>query len=121
MASNLPNTTIDSATAVKNFYSAYFTEGVSYPASEVDAVTAFFTSRGFGENAAGAVAGVLLLQAKLDNVKVFKLLDTLNGLDKLKLSAIVTEVLNYNRPRSSTLGYRVNSPAALIEARNILA
>jgi|TARA_R110000851_G_scaffold19575_1_gene60139 hypothetical protein len=121
MSSNLPNNTTDSATEVKNFYGTYFTEGVSYPASEVDAVTAFFTSRGFDESAAGAVSGVLLLQAKLDNVKVFKLLDTLKGLDKLKLSAIVTEVLNYNRPRSSTLGYRVDAPTALIEARNILA
>ena len=46
MSSNLPSTTTDSATAVKTFYGAYFTEGVSYPASEVDAVTAFFTSRG---------------------------------------------------------------------------
>jgi hypothetical protein len=63
---------------------------------------------------------VLLQQAKLDNVNVFDLLDTLKGLTEVQLSAVVTEVLNYNRQKTSTLGYRQEDKSELLEARNIV-
>jgi len=63
---------------------------------------------------------VLLQQAKLDEVNVFQLLDTLKGLTELQLSAVVTEVLNYNRQKNSTLGFRVEDTSELLEKRNVL-
>ena len=48
-----------------------------------------------------------LKQAKLDGIKVFELLDTLKSLDKLQLSFTVATVLNFNRQKVSTLGFRV--------------
>jgi hypothetical protein len=63
---------------------------------------------------------VLLQQARLDDVNVFQLLDTLKGLTELQLSAVVTEVLNYNRQKNSTLGYRVEDTSELLEKRNVL-
>ena len=110
----------DSSTQVKEFYDRYFVKKVTYPATEIDAVFGFFQKRGIDDEAARAVSAVLLQQAKLDNIKVFKLLDTLKGLNEVQLSAVVTEVLNYNRPRSSTLGYRVEDQTQWNEARNII-
>ena len=62
----------------------------------------------------------ILKQAKIDNVNVFELLDTLKGLDGTQLSYIVTEVLNNNRVNTSSLGYKVESPSDLSEKRNIV-
>ena len=59
-------------------------------------------------------------QARLDDVNVFELLDTLKGWDALKLSAVVTEILNYNRSKISTLGYKIDSSDSKLEKRNVL-
>ena len=53
-------------------------------------------------------------------MKVFELLDSLKGLDKVQLSYIVTEVLNNSRSLTSSLGYKVESPTNLSEKRNIM-
>lgn len=105
---------------IKTFFDRYFTETISYPANEVDAVVAFFTKRGFDNQSAIAVSVVLLQQAKIDNVKIFKLLDTLKGLSDIEISSVVAEILNYNRSKVSTLGYKTENPVASSEKRNIL-
>lgn len=105
---------------VTKFFDTYFTKELSFPSNQVDAVISFFTKRGFDKTGAISVASVLLQQSKLDNVNVFQLLDTLNGLNEIQLSAIVTEVLNYNRPKTSTLGFKRTEAADKIEKRNIV-
>tara|TARA_Y100000385_G_C12944743_1_gene572792 strand:- start:461 stop:829 length:369 start_codon:yes stop_codon:yes gene_type:complete len=120
--SSLPNSTkpVDSATKVKSFFNNYYKEPLSFPVNQVDAVVGFFEKRDFEQSAAIAVAGSLLVQAKLDSVNVFKLLDTLKTLDRVQLSALVTEVLNYDRPSTSTLGYKTATQVELSEKRNII-
>ena len=118
---NLPSSeATDSAAEVKQFYNEYFTKPLSFPSNQVDAVVGFFESRDFDRSAAIAVSSVLLRQAKLDGVKVFELLDTLKGLDGLQLSAIVTEIMNANRDRISTIGFKLENPQDQVEARNII-
>lgn len=117
---NNTTTTNDSAESTRNFFNRYFTESISYPSNQVDAVVAFFRSRGFDELASNSVAAVLLQQTKIDNVNVFELLDTLKSYDKLKLSSLVTAILNANRSKISILGYKENKTTTVIEARNIL-
>jgi len=109
----------DSNQFVKEFFDRYYTKSLEFPANEVDAVIAFFRKRGFEEESANSVATVLLQQAKIDGVKVFKLLDTLSGLQDVQLSGLVTEILNYSRTKTSTLGFRVEQTTNYIEARNI--
>lgn len=120
--SNLPQEPqdTDSSQAVKVFFNNYFNQTVTFPASEIDAVVGFFKKRGFDDLASNSTSIVLLQQAKLDEVNVFQLLDTLKGLDELQLSAVVAEVLNYNRQKNSTLGYRVEDTSELLEKRNVL-
>lgn len=123
IASNLPSNLInqDSSDNVRRFFDLYFTDTITYPAVEIDAVIGFFRKRGFDEIASNSTAIVLLQQAKLDNVNVFTLLETLNGLKDLQLSAVVSEVLNYNRQKISTLGYRKeDQETELLERRNIV-
>jgi len=119
--SNLPKQTdTDSSDKVKRFFDRYFVEEISFAANDVDSVVGFFEKRGFDNTSATSTAVILLQQAKLDNVKIYKLLDTLRGLTDVQLSAIVAEVLNYNRDKTSTLGYRVTPERNTTEARNIV-
>lgn len=104
---------------VKNFFNQYFTEKLSFPSNDVDAVIGFFESRDFERTAAISVATALLEQAKIDDVKVFKLLDTLKGLDNVQLSVVVGEVLNFNRSKTSTLGFKRDSNVSKLEQRNV--
>lgn len=119
--SSLPaQTNISSDKKVTEVFDNYFNKKLSFPSNEVDAVVAFFQKRGFENSAAISTATVLLNQAKLDNVKVFTLLDTLTGYNEVQLSAIVTEILNYNRLRTSVLGYKITDSTEKIEKRNIV-
>jgi len=106
---------------VTNFFDKYFTKKLSFPTNQVDAVVTFFERAGFDKSAAVAVATVLLQQAKVDGINIFKLLDTLKGYNELQLSSIVTEVLNYSRAKSSTLGYKRTESADKTEKRNIVS
>ena len=79
----------DSSNKVKEFFNNYFTEAISFPANQVDAVVGFFEARGFDTASASGTATVLLQQAKIDDVNVFTLLDTLKGLEDIQISQIV--------------------------------
>ena len=80
----------------------------------------FFLKRGFDDEAARSTGIVLLNQARLDNVNVFELIDTLKGLTDVQLAKVVTEVLNSYREQTSTLGYKVITSVDTYESRNIL-
>lgn len=117
--SNIPTTSTDSADKTKKYFNTYFSQQLSFTSNQLDAVIVFFEKRGFEKQAAINVAGVLLQQAKIDNVKVFELLDTLKGYDTLELSAVVTQILNASRSRTSELGYKLQQDNPYSEKRNI--
>jgi len=110
---------VDSAKEVKEFFNQYFTGRISFPSNQVDAVIGFFENRGFSKESSIAVGTAIMQQAKLDDVNVFQLLDTLKKQDSIQLSSVVTEILNYNREKISTLGYKIDNTANRTEARNI--
>lgn len=118
--SNIPTKNNDSSTPVKSFFNNYFSETLTFPSNEVDAVIGYFESRGFERTASISTATVLLQQAKIDGVKVFELIDTLKGMSNVQLSYVVTEVLNHNRSNTSSLGYKLDSSSTLSEKRNIV-
>ena len=104
---NLPAKQIaDSAAKTKLFFDTYGEDPLSYVPAEVDASAAFFVKKGFGEEAASTAAAVLLKQAKLENLPIYKILDDIRELDSVDLSALVAEILNNNRSSTSTLGFR---------------
>jgi succinate dehydrogenase flavin-adding protein (antitoxin of CptAB toxin-antitoxin module) len=104
----------------KKFFDNYYNREINYNASEVDAVIGYFLKRGFDKIAAVNTASVLLQQADIDQITVFKLIDTLKGVNDVQLSNIVAQILNINRSKVSTLGYRVPEKTQLFEQRQII-
>ena len=118
---NLPiKSDSSSADAPKRYFNTYYQKQLAYPSNEVDAVIGFLESKGFDTPAAQSTGAILMQQAKIDGIKVFELLDTLKTLDKLQLSFTVANILNFNRQKISTLGFRVQNTTTPTEARNIM-
>jgi hypothetical protein len=118
--SSLPTPVQTNDKRVTAFFDKYFTGKLEFASNEVDAVIAFFEKRGFEKAAAISTGSILLQQAKLDGIKVFVLLDTLKGFDEAKLSAVVAEVLNYNRLNTSVLGFKNTTATNTLEKRNVV-
>jgi hypothetical protein len=106
--------------ATKQFFDAYYQKPLEFSSNEVDSVLNFFTKRGFDEAAARSTSTALLRQAKIDNVPIFSVLDTLKGLEEVQLSRVVAEVLNYSRQKTSVLGFTTQDTNERLEKRNIL-
>jgi hypothetical protein len=120
MPTNLPSPNkLDSAEATKLYFNRYGTGPVEFLANEVTATVSFFESKGFANDAAISSAAVILDQAKADGIPVFEILDTLETFDQISLSGLVSEILNNNRPSTSSLGYRDPTISASTEIRNI--
>jgi len=109
----------DSGKEVRQLFDRYFTKQISLTSNEVDTVVGFFTKRKFTKDAAISVATVILQQAKAENKKVFDLIDTLEGLDEVQISRLVSAILNNNRSRISALGYKNNYNIETTENRNV--
>lgn len=119
--SNLPlQATTDSSTDVKQFFDKFFVHEVSFPSNQIDATVGFFLKRGFGDEGARSTSIVLLNQARIDNVNVFELIDTLKALSDVQLSQVVAQVINAYREKVSLLGYRIAPLVDTYESRNIL-
>lgn len=117
---NLPEKQInDSAARTKLFFDTYGDTPLQFAATDVDAAITFFEKKGFGEEASLTTASALLKQAKLEGISIFSVLDGLKGLDQIEISGLVSEILNNNRPSTSTLGYREPVPS-LSKQRNVV-
>ena len=103
--SNLPPppTPIRSDT-LQAFDNAYSTP-VELSSTMLAAMKGYFTNKNFGEVAAENIAITIMTQAHNDGYNPMQILDTLKGLSNLDLSAFVSELLNYNRFKTSSLGY----------------
>ena len=123
MRTNLPpiESGTDSAAKTKLFFDEYGQEPLEFSANDVEAAIGFFMANGFDRDAAEITASVVLRQAKFENMPVFKLIDQLKVMDGVKLSALVGEILNNNRPSSSALGYKADNSDDQFKTRNIAA
>lgn len=105
---------------VRLFFDRYYTKPINLSDNDLNSIVGFFESRGFDKSSALSVSVTLLNQAKLDNVQIYRLLDTLKGYQDLQLSVIVAEILNYNRKRTSAVGFRRSVVENKLEKRNII-
>jgi hypothetical protein len=100
-------------------YDSYFLAPLELDAGTLDAMRSFFTSRGFDRVSAESVSVVMIKQAKRDNFNPLKILDTLGGLSDVEINAVVSEIINYNRYKTSLLGYSPQFIANEEVSRNI--
>lgn len=118
---NLPTDVIPGQqTTVKQFFNKFFTHEVTFPAAQIDAINGFFLKRGFDETSSKSITIILLNQARVDNVSVFQLIDSLKKLNEIQLSQVVGQVINAYRENTSLLGYRIAPLVDTYETRNIL-
>ena len=120
MSVELPAKTKTIDQRVVSFFDNYFQKKVEYASNDFDAVSGYFTKRGFDPQASIAIAQILLTQAKIDGIKVFQLIETLKGLSEVQLSRVITEILNFNRDKTSRLGYATQNSEQKFETRNIM-
>ena len=82
-----------------------YTQSIELSSTVLAAMKSYFVTRGFGEVAAESITITVMTQAKQDGYNPMQILDTLKGLSNVELSGLVSEILNYNRFKSSSLGY----------------
>ena len=125
VAKQLSNLGISKATGTQatiQFLSGIGDDKVELNASEYDAAIAFFEERDYDRLASESIAYVLMRQAKIDDVSVFKILDTLNArttTDPTTLNNPVGEIINLNRFQTSTPGNKSAGPENTLAERNI--
>ena len=110
----------DSANSTLKFFDQFYQVPIELNDSSLAATRGFFESRGFAASAAETIAVVILTQSKRDKINEFTILDTLQGLNDLQLSALVGEILNYNRFKTSSLGLALEYLPANEIQRNII-
>lgn len=88
-------------------------------ANEFNALVGYFEKRGFESGSAREFSSILIEQARLQKIPTFQLVDTLKGLTDVQLSEVITQILNLNRPKSSTVGFVGNRQSNAFESRNI--
>lgn len=103
-----------------NVYDAYLNKPLELEAGMFNAMKGFFNSRGFDLAASESISVIIIKQAKLDGYNPLKILDTLKGLNNSEISALVSEILNYNRVKTSFLGYARQTNTIEEIKRNIL-
>ena len=102
-------------------FDQYYQTPTALNNSELTIMTGFFEKRGFDKIAAESTALVILQQAKKDGFSAMQVMDTLRGVSTVEITALVAEILNFNRFKTSSLGTAQNSAPATDVVRNILA
>jgi hypothetical protein len=86
----------------------------------LDSFKGFFEIKGFDKVAAESISVVIIQQSLQDNINPMTVLDGLSGLSGADLGVLATQILNYNRFKSSYLGIgTLATPNQQIQ-RNIL-
>lgn len=119
MLSNLP-VTMPSSDAASEKFQSYTSSQIEVNPSILAALVGFFGSRGFNETSSETIASIIYSQSKNDGYNVMQILDTLKTLEDIELSALISEILNYNRFKSSNLGMAEIFVANETIARNII-
>jgi len=123
MGASYTNVPVNNATvnSTVQAFDAYYSAPLELDANVYTAMTSFFTSRGFEKGPAGSISTVIIKQARIDGYNPIKILDTLRGLDNVQISALVSEIINYNRFKTSFLGYALAFSPNQQVLRNIQA
>lgn len=120
LTGNLPLSPNTSYEEVKQFFDKFYVSEVTFPSAQIDQVVGFFQRRDFDLASARSIAIMLLNQARVENVEVFTLLDTLKALPAYQLTRVVAQILNAYREKTSLLGYRTKIENNSYEFRNLV-
>lgn len=114
-----PNQRANQELGAKEFIN-YFTNPLELNAGILDSIVGFFTSRGFEKTISQSLATVLISQAKRDNLNPLEFVDMLKNYNNTELNTLVIEIINYNRYKTSFLGFSKTTLPNNEISRNIL-
>lgn len=102
---NIPKTSsVDSATSSRSGLANFYGSELPMNAGALDAMRGFFESKGFSKEASESIAYIMFYQADIDGYNAFDVLENVKNLGGAELTLLVTEILNFNRFKSSFLG-----------------
>lgn len=105
--SNLPPTpqpSKNSADGVVRTFDNFYSTPVELSANAFNAVSGFFENKGFDSLTSQSIALVIMKQAQQDQFDPMVILDSFKNFDATQLSTLATQILNYNRSKTSYLG-----------------
>jgi len=117
---NLPSTPSLTNATVQAF-DTYYSKPLELDAGIYTAMKSFFTSKGFENNSADNIAVLIIKESKINGLNPMKVIDSLRGLDNVEISTLVNEIVNYNRFKTSFLGYATAFSTNPTISRNIVA
>lgn len=85
-------------------FNQYYDIPVQLDQNVLVAMKGFLENRGFSEASSESIAITIMVQAKRDDYNPMAVLESMKKLNETTLSQIVSEILNYNRFKSSVLG-----------------
>jgi hypothetical protein len=117
---NLPSSINNKNNFGQQAFINFFGSPLEVDSTTFDGVKSFFTSKGFDESASASFASMIIFQAKKDNVNPMSIVDLLKGTSDIQLNSLMAEIINYNRFKTSYLGFGpIFSPNPDV-SRNIL-
>jgi hypothetical protein len=122
--SNLPTTpppSNNSVDSVVNTFNSLYTLPIQLNAGAYNAMVGFFQNKGFDVVASQSITLVIMTQCQQDNINPMTIIDSLRGQDAAALSVLATQILNYNRFKSSYLGIADTVAPFFQVQRNIIA
>jgi hypothetical protein len=84
------------------------------------AMKGLLSNKGFSDESAENIAITIMMQAKRDSFNPMNVLDSMKTLGNIELSQLVSEILNFNRFKTSVLGTTQNITPVEVVKRNIL-
>jgi len=99
-----PNTTASSSDKTVNNFNNYYARPLQLDNNVLIAMTGLLETRGWSKDSAEQISIAILTQAKKDGYNAMAILESIKGLGQTDLSALVAEILNNNRYKTSNLG-----------------
>ena len=102
---NIPiNKPASSSDATLKAFNNYTTKPTELNNNILIAMTGLLETRGWSKDSAENISIAILTQAKKDGYNAMAILENIKGLEQTNLSALVAEILNNNRYKTSSLG-----------------
>jgi len=119
--SNIPSPAVPNDNETVRRFDNHFNDYIELEPTVFAAMKGYFTNRGFDEAASESITITVMTQAYNDGYNPMQILDTLRGLTSIELSGLVSEILNYNRYKSSSLGFAQKFTPNIEIQRSIIA
>ena len=104
--SNLPpaTATASSSDATNKAFSQYNDVPVELEQNVLTAMVGMLENRGFSRDSAESISITIMIQARRDGYNPMTVLESMKKLNENDLSQLLSEILNYNRLKTSVLG-----------------